>query len=67
MGVDCRHFVRINGDRAEAERQLRELHTELCMKLVKVFMLLSLLLSVLGLTAMSSYCNRLPRLASNRH
>lgn len=73
------------GDRAEAERQLKELYTELCMKyigiedkpymfgfitdilsdglsevrarlsLVGVFMLLSLLLSVLGLTAMSSY------------
>ena len=73
------------GDPAEAERQLKGLYTELCMKyvgiedkpymfgfitdilseglsevrarlsLVGVFMLLSLLLSVLGLTAMSSY------------
>ena len=73
------------GDPAEAERQLRELYTELSLKyvgiedkpymfgfildilseglsevharlsLVGVFMLLSLLLSVLGLTAMSSY------------
>ena len=73
------------GDPAEAERQLKGLYTELCMKylgiedkpymfgfitdilsaglsevrarlsLVWVFMLLSLLLSVLGLTAMSSY------------
>lgn len=73
------------GDPAEAERQLKGLYTELCMKyvgiedkpymfgfitdilseglsevrarlsLVVVFMLLSLLLSVLGLTAMSSY------------
>ena len=73
------------GDPAEAERQLKGLYTELCMKyigiedkpymfgfitdilsdglsevrarlsLVGVFMLLSPLLSVLGLTAMSSY------------
>jgi len=78
-------LIETTGDRAEAERQLKELYTELCMKyigiedkpymfgfvtdilsdglsevrarlsLVGVFMLLSLLLSVLGLTAMSSY------------
>ena len=78
-------LIETTGDREEAERQLRELHTELSMKylgieekpymfgfvtdilseglreirtrlrLVEVFMLLSLLLSVLGLTAMSSY------------
>ena len=78
-------LIETTGDRAEAERQLKALHTELSMKyigiedkpymfgfvtdilsdgmsevrarlsLVRVFMLLSLLLSVLGLTAMSSY------------
>ena len=78
-------LIETTGDRAEAKRQLKELHQELCMKylrieekpymfdyipdiisegltevrarlkLVEVFMLLSLLLSVLGLTAMSSY------------
>ena len=78
-------LIETTGDQAEAERQLKGLYTELCMKylgieekpymfgyimdilserlsevrarlkLVGVFMLLSLLLSVLGLTAMSSY------------
>ncbi|MBR0255561.1 MAG: FtsX-like permease family protein [Bacteroidales bacterium] len=78
-------LIETTGDRAEAERQLKDLYQELCMKylgiedkpymfgyisdilsagltevrarlkLVEVFMLLSLLLSILGLTAMSSY------------
>ncbi len=78
-------LIEATGEPSEAERQLKELYKELCMKflgieekpymfgfitdilteglaevrarlkLVEVFMLLSLLLSVLGLTAMSSY------------